>query len=1347
MSSFKPYSSLTDAPTNLKEAIDWVLRVTGKDGKALNKETECICGLAAAVTDLLQSVQLEYNGYEGDVKNGADANKGPPKERVTECLNGLFSLVQGLGGAAVVRTYIDQLAQVLSALVGWSKIVTCGNSECNGGGGGNQHGKDGSCKYLKDVEENKPCETCGCMKWDVADPNSQGTPLGRKCQRCSDSGGSSAHRCDCSTGDSCSAGKECKCAEAGKCCKCCCKEKCGNCKKECSCVVNDKNDDTKKLERHIHKDSYQSAYGGLLSFESYVGGTNQAYRQPIWNDLSGILPGDKNIIGLLDGTASNRRHHCARILLGSVCLIWSGLTYMYWTGKYHKSSPRWNNHILDGSGLDDGTLSQWLQALGFPRGMINNSGPRNRWDAIIWDGHRDKLYLGFPDTGNNSNAHGHDNNANTFRNPAGMNYAGYIHTLEKGAFCSNGNVFPKNADDSSTSDTNIHKCGALIKLYILSCAYFTGLQKKRSTQSNTPTTPKTIREILYWLSALPYSPAYPLILEHGKNRLTEVTKKTGDTASTTEQSELKFHQTGRNHPITVHEFNLFAHFQAVTQYCPLVLIGIQGGIHSATKGTDTTKEPAIHSLYSNSHFSFTYPSVDIQAYNQVVHYIRGLFYQLYFLRKQCAVKVALGGKWRECRYGNGVLGKNVVSWMCLGCDPMEHDRKGRVEKVNGEILKGVKTGGDPLAGALKTLLEKIGEVVVQLGNAQEALEGKKPEAILGVKAALEKAKQKLEEAKGKLGEAKTKLGELTNGGGGGILKNVEDKLGELTKGDSGALHTLANGGNTAGSLQQVSSSEHEWEKDYSSAKDKISEVIHKIQEVLNLLKEWAEKKQDDDVLNVNKGALLDDIKKLQDICNCPKCPPCHEHANKCGRQPQSKYCDKCHQQYMDGFPSPLQAFLEDRLPGFSCDVVRNNDSEQPYPPAASHLGHCNGSGQCCPLPMGFRGQFYSGSTSDMTGSRLYGILYFFSNENMMQSCVYTLVRVTAALSATTPQVLGDVFGFFRGGIGEKERGKNKQGTGGIACKHEGDPSTDTDKSKYFCGWCASGLRDVVKKIEWIPNGNGTDGGSYRGTLGKALIEIKGEKGSSGGKQPASQPNTTALSRLTKNCQYLSPLTGELYTAVSATFGHVYLSWVLYLSDALHSGLESLSDAFKQIECRGCRGCDPNKCKKGSHGVTGGGLCGCQSIVSCTGVLPVLYRHGFSYGNPFNLEGFQQGDGKTDGQYDITKAGSTKKCHEFLESLNKVLEDKQAASNAHPLSNLLTQVGKLQYDIRLPWIFVLTVAWLVAVLYLAFGAIWPLDWAHMRSHWLRGGEHQWQCMWYKVMTGRKGMELVEYFGKT
>ncbi|EDO07797.2 variant erythrocyte surface antigen-1 alpha subunit [Babesia bovis T2Bo] len=1304
-STFTPKASLTEAPTNLKEAIDWVLRVTGRDGKKLDKD-ECICGLAAAVTDLLQSVELEYHGEA--------PNKGASQQEVKGHLNELFSLVQGLGGTAVVRTYIDQLAQVLSALVGWSKIDKCWDSKgnCKVGGNGYQHGIKTDCEYLKDVKENTPCKDCGCMKWEVTRPDDEGTPLGRKCTRCS-SGGSSSAQCSCSSGGgTCSAGKDCKCAKEGKCCKCCCNS--GSCKDKCQ----------KDAKCSCDKeDRYRSAYPKTTR-DWADGGFTLTWVQLVdtWMETKSD-----------SRSASLRRHHCARILLGSVCLIWSGLTYMYWTGKWAKGSPRWNNHILDGSGLDDGTLSQWLQALGFPRDMINNSGPRNRWDAVIWDGFRGMLYLGFPDTGNGSPVHGGDYNDNTFRNPAGMNYAGYIHTVDRGAFCSKATVF--NNGTTSITEENINKCGALYKLYILSCAYFTGLQQKDTPQADNKT-PRTIREILYWLSALPYSQAYKDTLDYAK----EVLKKVAPDVQGTKT--LSFLQTGRTAPITVHEYNLFAHFQAVTQYCPLVLIGIQGGIHSS-KSTDSTKEPPIHSLYANTECNFTYPTVSIQAYNQVVHYIRALFYQLYFLRKQCAMKVAQGGKWRECRYGKDVVSKGVISWMCLGCSPMEHDRTKRVDKVKeelGKVVKKVKLLEGEKADGIekaKALLVAIGDVVVQLGNAQEALEGKKTEGINAVKEKLTEAKGELEGAKEKLDEALTGNG----GGSSGILKDLEGKLDTATGG------------------KEVDPGKNEVSKAIHKVWEVLKEMEKQLKEVLKNIKDEIEQYESD--MDDNTGRIIQEktfykaVKELISICNSPKCPSCKSHSNKCGRQPQSKYCDKCHQQYMDGTPSPLQAFLEDRLPGFSCEVVRNTDTDKDtvYPSAASHLGHCNGSGQCCPLPMGFRNNFQDGVTQ--TGQRLYGILYFFSNGDMMQSCVYTLVRVTAALSATTPQVLGDVFGFFRGGVGEKEKGKTQKGQDNTPCKHEGNPSdtSEENRTKYFCGWCASGLRDEVKKIEWIQKALG--GKDYRTSVGTALIDIKGDKDTTAAPLSSDSTTTNNLSTLTKNCQYLSPLTGELYTAVSATFGGTYLSWVLYLSDALHSGLESLSEAFRNIECRGCKGnCDPNKCKKGAHGQksdTGSaGLCRCQSIVSCTGVLPVLYRHGFSYGNPFNLEGYRQGDGKDDGDYSIMDKtnDSTKKCHQFLDSLSAVIKKKEEATpKEHPLTKLLSEVGKLQYDIRLPWIFVLTLAWLVAVLYLAFGAIWPLDWTHMRSHWLRGGEHQWQCMWYKVMTGRKGMELVEYFGKT
>ncbi|EDO07697.1 variant erythrocyte surface antigen-1 alpha subunit [Babesia bovis T2Bo] len=620
------------------------------------------------------------------------------------------------------------------------------------------------------------------MKWKDPDQSSnEGHHLGRRCTKCMDSGGN-AHTCSCITGGGtqCTAEK-CKCALAGKCCKCCCKDKCSSgCageKAKCICIEQEDHQGTNNRGHRIYKDTYQSAYGGIVSFDSYVGGTKQAYRQPIWNDLNGTLLGGNTILDLRDKlTPSQRRHQCARILLGSVCLIWSSITYMYWTGKYHKSSPRWNNHILDGSGLDDGTLSQWLQALGFPKDMLNNHGPGNRWDAIIWDGLRDKLYLGFPDTGNGANVHGIDDNANTFRQPAGMNYAGYIHTLDKGAFDKEGPF--KDGTDNGT-DTNQDKRGALYKLHIVSCSYFTGLQKKTPPKAENRT-PKTIREILYWLSALPYSQAYTKIMDHCKEKLDDIFKDSS-------QQKLSFTFKPDARPFTVQQVDLYAHFQAVTQYCPLVLIGIQGGLGKSTGNTKGTDSPAIHSLYANSQCSFTYPTVSIQAYNQVVHYIRALFYQLYFLRKQCEVKVAMGGKWRECRYGKDLVSKGVISWMCLGCNPMEHDRKCRVKEMGNKLNKLPLGSNGSDAGKLKDVLEKIGEVVVQLGNAQQALEGKDKDAMKGVIKKLGEAKMALEGAKnglnGKLKEAKTALDNLTgnNGGSNGKLKDVETKLGSAAR--------------------------------------------------------------------------------------------------------------------------------------------------------------------------------------------------------------------------------------------------------------------------------------------------------------------------------------------------------------------------------------------------------------------------------------------------------------------------------------------------------------------------------------------------------------------------------------
>nr|BAN64526.1 variant erythrocyte surface antigen- beta subunit [Babesia bovis] len=227
-------------------------------------------------------------------------------------------------------------------------------------------------------------------------------------------------------------------------------------------------------------------------------------------------------------------------------------------------------------------------------------------------------------------------------------------------------------------------------------------------------------------------------------------------------------------------------------------------------------------------------------------------------------------------------------------------------------------------------------------------------------------------------------------------------------------------------------------------------------------------------------------------------------------------------------------------------------------------------------------------------------------------------------------------------------------------------------------------------------------------------------------------------------QYLCPLSGKQYGQLSPAMAGTYLSWLVYLIGEFRTGLEGLETAFKGISCAsdGCRsvgvagnGCGNGTCTRGTHGNTcdgsSGGVCGCTSVVSCTGVLPVLYRYGFGYGNVEAL-------------HDTAGVGTPKKCDAFLTTLKGVLKGEHIKHNG---SGLHHEINKLIYTTRLPWIFVLTLAWLVAVLYLAFGAIWPLDWTHMRSHctgWFRKGS---LSPWEVLMVGKnKGRGILEFFGK-
>ncbi|EDO07565.1 variant erythrocyte surface antigen-1 alpha subunit [Babesia bovis T2Bo] len=275
-------------------------------------------------------------------------------------------------GTPVVRTYIDQLAQVLSALIGWSKLEKCTNGKgdkCKGNKNndpnGAPHGGKG-CTYLQEVKQDDiSCAACGCMKWEVPKPGKgdKGHHLGRGCTRCSDSGNRDACQCD-NNGGACTGSDKCKCAKKGKCCKCCCTNCKGKCKDEkerkCRCTTEE------SIGHGVYKDSYMSAYTKTVETSSYFEEVIKHDTPPTWSSLMN----DPNRF-TSNGTPSKRRQHCARIFLGSVCLIWSGLSQLGWLTKGGSGSgneTRWKEGMLSKEG--DG-LGSFMAAMGYNLERLN----------------------------------------------------------------------------------------------------------------------------------------------------------------------------------------------------------------------------------------------------------------------------------------------------------------------------------------------------------------------------------------------------------------------------------------------------------------------------------------------------------------------------------------------------------------------------------------------------------------------------------------------------------------------------------------------------------------------------------------------------------------------------------------------------------------------------------------------------------------------------------------------------------------------------------------------------------------------------------------------------------------
>ncbi|GIX64159.1 variant erythrocyte surface antigen-1 family protein [Babesia caballi] len=380
-----------------------------------------------------------------------------------------------------------------------------------------------------------------------------------------------------------------------------------------------------------------------------------------------------------------------------------------------------------------------------------------------------------------------------------------------------------------------------------------------------------------------------------------------------------------------------------------------------------------------------------------------------------------------------------------------------------------------------------------------------------------------------------------------------------------------------------------------------------------------------------------------------------QHTN--GNHPKPDECkhDGCGSQ--SNKPSPLQAFLTDKLKGLC----------RKHPGTSSHLATCSGS--LCHVPMGFAGKLRTDAGGGLNIAYALGSFCGGFNTPLRQ-----LSEKLGCLTKRTPRTLGDMFGF----------------------------------TWHLKGQLAKSF-DNITNAEWLKNlvGHTPFSNNLIEEHGKNLTKFVGTDHTSHGNSPA---DLTALyssgcNQKNQNCgPYLYPLTHS----DGATFGKpapyasTYLSWVLYLTDELETGLQELLDTFKNIDCSktGCRGnTTGSKCGKnhanGTHGSNND--CSCDSVVHCGGVLPLLYRYGFT----FSDMGALFGEG-TNG----TKTKRT--CEHFHTQLQSVI-------NGEPLRDLFTSIDAFLFLFRKYFLGNNSGFWSIYICLILYTFFFLLDTLHVRSH--------------------------------
>ncbi|GIX61454.1 variant erythrocyte surface antigen-1 family protein [Babesia caballi] len=326
-------------------------------------------------------------------------------------------------------------------------------------------------------------------------------------------------------------------------------------------------------------------------------------------------------------TKQQDQETCAKIFLGCLPLYYQALTYIYW--GCHEKGGGWGSQTLA-----NGSMRSYFDS----QGLL-------------------PLYV---DKGKTA-AHIAETALNKFSEfTQGMTKASPPSPFTYSTFTKELLGIVK-----TEQQTNLSSQCPLSALFHGASCYFQCQQITKTTSAGG--TPRSIREMLYFLAALQFSPQYDAFDSYVTSLFRTML---GNPSGGKDDAELKLQVADSGitsipgtpaSSDTLSAADVKCYIASTFHLAP-AFIGL-------VQEPSTSEDPWLQSLFSNSQFKLSIPSSGAGIFGALSNYAYALQFQLYFLYAQCYSTYSQGRGWRGCRFGSEINKGSkdpVISHTCGG---------------------------------------------------------------------------------------------------------------------------------------------------------------------------------------------------------------------------------------------------------------------------------------------------------------------------------------------------------------------------------------------------------------------------------------------------------------------------------------------------------------------------------------------------------------------------------------------------------------------------------------------------------------------------------------------------------